>query len=258
MFSIRLIKVGQAEVRGPEAFWMARWDEWVTLVFYVVAIQGHGRTVLVGAGPPDDLTEINRVWRAYLGDDRAQLQVASHERLPGALEASGIAPADVDTIVLTPFSAYTTGGLHHFSNARIAISRRGWEHFISPSARENQTAERETRIPAGQLARLVTDWWPRVTLLADEDEVIPGVRVFHAGVHDRGSLAVAVATKRGTVIYSDCAYHNQNVEDRHPIGIAYDLDEAFRSYDRIAAEADLFLAGFDPAHLTDFPDGVVA
>ena len=51
---------------------MARWDDWVTLVFYVVVIRGTARTVLVGAGPPDDLTDINRVWRAYLGDDRAQ------------------------------------------------------------------------------------------------------------------------------------------------------------------------------------------
>jgi glyoxylase-like metal-dependent hydrolase (beta-lactamase superfamily II) len=104
----------------------------------------------------------------------------------------------------------------------------------------------------------VTDWWPRVALLADDDEIIPGIRVFPAGVHDRGSLAVAVATGRGTVIYPDCAYHNQNLEDRHPIGIAYDLAEAYRSHDRIAEEADLFLAGFDPAHLADFPNGVVA
>ena len=258
MYSIRLIKVGQAEVRGPEAFWMARWDEWVTLVFYIVLIRGQGRTVVVGAGPPDDLSAINRVWGAYLGDDRGQLRVAAEERLPGALERCGVAPADVDTVLLTPFAAYTTGGLHRFPNARIAVSRRGFTSFIAPTGRENQTAERETRIPSDQLARLVTDWWPRVTLLEDDDEIAPGIRVFHTGVHDRGSLAVAVETQRGTVVYSDSAYHNANVEQRCPIGIAYDLDEAYRSYDRIDAAADLFLAGFDPAHLTRFPDGVVA
>ncbi len=258
MYSIQLIKVGQADVRGPEAFWMARWDDWVTLVFHVVVIRGQGRTILIGTGPPDDLSDINRVWRAYLGAERAQLRVEPDQRMPAALAACGVSPAEVDTVILTPFSAYTTGGLHHFPNARIALSRKGWDAFISPTARDNATAERDTRIPAPQLAHLVTDWWPRVTLLDIDDEIAPGLTVFHTGVHDRGSMAVVATTAIGTVIYSDSAYYNENVEQRHPIGIAYDLDEAHRSYDRIAAEADLFLAGFDPAHLTRFPNGVVA
>ncbi len=108
------------------------------------------------------------------------------------------------------------------------------------------------------LARLVTDWWPRVTLLEDEDEIAPGIATTRTGVHDRGSLAVAIATRRGTVVYSDSAYHNANIEQRHPIGLAYDLDQARAAYDRIADSADILLAGFDPAHLTTFPGGVVA
>jgi hypothetical protein len=258
VYSIRLIKVGAADVRGPEAFWMARWDEWVPLVFYIVLLRNGDKTVLVNTGPPDDLTDINRVWLSYLGDPRAALRVADHERMPDALQACGVSPAEVDTVVLSPFAAYATGGLHHFPNATIALSRHGWEHFIAPRrAGEDPTAERATRIPMSHLARMVTDWWPRVRLLEDEDEIAPGLTVFRTGVHDRGSLAVVATTRAGTVVYSDSAYHNENLERRHPMGIAYDLDEAYASYDRIDGVADLFLAGFDPGHLTRFPEGHV-
>ena len=256
-YSVRLIPAGRSQVRGPEAFWMDRWDEWVELVFYVVLIRGEGRTLLINTGPPDDLADINRVWQGYLGDSRAALVIADDERLPGALSRADIEPADVDTVVLSPFSAYATGGLHHFPRATIVLSRHGWTHFITASSGD-QTVERATRIPMPHLAHLVTDWWERVRLLDDEDEIAPGITTTRTGVHDRGSLAVAIPTARGTVVYSDSAYHNENIERRHPIGIAYDLDEARISYELIAARADILLAGFDPGHMDRHHGGVVA
>jgi glyoxylase-like metal-dependent hydrolase (beta-lactamase superfamily II) len=257
MYSVQLIKVGESQVRGPEAFWMAHWDEWMRLVFYVVLIRGQGRTVLLNTGPPTDLSDINRVWQGYSGEPRAALVVAPEERLPVALERHNVAPREVDTVVLSPLSAYATGGLHHFTQAQIQLSRHGWTHFMTQTDGD-QTAERTTRIPLEQLARLVTNWWPRVRLLEDEDEIAPGITATRTGVHDRGSLAVSIATSRGTVVYSDSAYLNANIEQRHPIGLAYDLDQAHAAYDRIATSADILLAGFDPGHLTQFPGGHVA
>jgi len=257
LYTVQLIRVGSSEVRGPEAFWMSRWDEWVPLVFYVVLIQGPERTVLLNTGPPDDLSDLNRVWQGYLGDPRAALVVEPEERLPGALERYGVRPRDIDTVVLSPLSAYATGGLHHFERAQIVLSRHGWAHFMTEQG-SDPTAERSTRIPLHHLAHLVTDWWPRVRLLEDEDEVAPGITTTRTGVHDRGSLSVSIATSRGTVVYSDSAYHNANIEQRHPIGLAYDLDEAHAAYEAIAGSADVLLAGFDPDHLTRFPGGRIA
>lgn len=34
---------------------MSRWDEWLTLVLYVVLVRDQGRAVVVGGGPLDDL-----------------------------------------------------------------------------------------------------------------------------------------------------------------------------------------------------------
>ena len=258
-YSVRLFATGSADVRGPEAFWMDRWDEWVPLVFYVVVIQGGGREILINTGPPDDISDINGVWEGYGGDPRAALVVADEQRMPEALVRAGINPATVDTVILSPFSAYATGGLHLFPAASILLSRYGWTHFITQSQTDgNQTAERATQIPMGHLAHLVTDWWPRVRLLEDEDDVAPGIHTTRTGVHDRGSLTVSIPTARGTVVYTDSAYHNENIEQRHPIGLAYDLDQARDAYDLIADRADVLLAGFDPAHLEHYPEGVVA
>jgi len=256
-YTVRLVPTGSSYVRGPEAFWMDRWDEWVQLVFYVVVIQGAGRTILINTGPPDDLSDINRVWLGYLGDARAALVVSDNQRMPDALARHGVEAAVVDTVVLSPFSAYATGGLQHFPSATIVLSRHGWEHFMTTPGGD-RTAERPTRIPLAHLARLVTDWWPRVRLLEDEDEVAPGIRTTRTGVHDRGSLAVRIPTARGTVVYSDSAYHNENIERRHPIGLAYDLDQARASYELIAASADVLVAAFDPGHMERFEGGWVA
>jgi hypothetical protein len=257
-YSVQLIRVGEAEVRGPEAFWMARWNEWVGLTFYCILIRGRGRTILLNTGPPADLTDLNRVWVGYQGDERAAMRVRPEERMPEVLTAYGVTPGQVDTVVLSPLSAYTTGNLELFAAATIAMSRAGWIEFMAPPRGVNPTAERETTIPARVLKRLVTDWWPRVRLLDDEDEIADGVTCFRAGVHQTGTLAIRIPTGVGTVIYSDAAYRRGNVEMQHPIGVVRCLDEAHASYERIAREADLFLPGFETELLDEFPGGRVA
>src|SRR5437870_9149387 len=90
VYTVQLIKVGESQVRGPEAFWMARWDEWIPLVFYIVLIRGQGRTVVLNTGPPDDLSDTHRVRQGYLGDPRSSLVHSRHEPIPSALDRPGL------------------------------------------------------------------------------------------------------------------------------------------------------------------------
>jgi hypothetical protein len=256
-WSVQLIKVGESEVRGPEAFWMDRWEEWVTLFFYVLLLRDGERTVLVNAGPPEDLGAINAVWAGYLGGERGAMRVADGERLPAALAAHGVDPGEVDTVVLTPLTAYTTGRLELFERAELCIGRTAWLDLLAPAAGANPATDRSIAIHEPALVHLVTDWWPRVRLLEDEDNVAPGLCVFRAGVHQKGTLALVAETERGAVVYSDAAYRRGNVESAHPIGLARSLDEAYASYARISRVADVFLPGFEPGLLDDFPAGRV-
>jgi len=113
-------------------------------------------------------------------------------------------------------------------------------------------------IPDHTLRHLVTDAWPRVRLLEDEDTILPGIRTFFAGVHHRSSMAVAIETAKGTAIYSDCCFKFRNVEENIPIGYVENIEEAYLSYARIRREAKLLIPAFDPGVFERYPAGRVA
>lgn len=256
LYSVQLAKVGEADVRGPEAFRMSRWEEWVRLVFYIVIVRAPERTILINTGPPADLTALNADWVGYLGDRRAALRVTNDECVPAVLRSHSVDPSTVDTVILTPLSAYSTGNLDLFPNAEFVISRVAWLDLMAPLD-SSRAVDRALLIPFDALRSLVTDWWPRLRLVGDDEAVAAGVSVFRAGVHHKGSLAVEIATSRGTVVYSDAAYHQANIDSMCPPGLVVDLDEAFRSYARIRRDGDVILAAFDPKHLIDYPTGLV-
>ncbi len=78
------------------------------------------------------------------------------------------------------------------------------------------------------LVHLVTDWWPRVSLLEDEHAIVPGLRTWHSGVHHRSSLVVEVDTAVGTVAISDSFFVYENVEtDLAPLGLNESFEEMF-------------------------------
>ena len=41
-YTVQVLKMGQCQVRGPEVYWMDRWDDWEELYFYVV-VRGEGK-----------------------------------------------------------------------------------------------------------------------------------------------------------------------------------------------------------------------
>ena len=129
-YTIDLVKVGEADVRGPEVWWMSHWETWETLAFYVVVVRGRGRTLLINTGIPKDLSDLNTLWVQYSGDERAAMRPGDEplESLRG-LEVS---PADVTDIVLSPFQAYAVSNVAAFPKATIHLSRTGWLDFHAP------------------------------------------------------------------------------------------------------------------------------
>ena len=256
-WTLDIIKVGQADVRGAEVYWMSGWDDWETLYFYMLLIRGGGKTVLVNTGPPpqEQLTELNRKWVSYVGGERAALTVGENEQPENALRRLDVSPASVDHVILTPFQIYTTANLKLFSNATISLSRRGWIDFHAPRF----TTSREQRagcFPEDVLTHLMTGGWERVRLLEDEEEILPGLRTFWVGGHHRESIAVSVATaSAGRVIFSDCIFKYPNIEQGRVLGIAESIEECRAAYQRINRDADTVLAGYDPETLRRFTNG---
>ena len=250
-----MLKVGEGEVPGPEVYWMSDWETWVPLTFQAGLIRAPGVCCLVNTGPGDDLRPMNDTWARLLGE-RARMRRRDEDRIINRLEAAGVAPGDVTHVVLTPLQLYTTSNIHRFPAAAICLSLRGWTHFHTthdhPHDIRASSLDRET------LIHLVTDAWPRVRLLLDEDEVAPGIRTWWAGAHHRATLAVEADSTAGTVVLSDAFFTYRNLEQNHPIGICESIEEAAASYQRAREVADHLVPLYDPDVFTRYPDGIVA
>jgi hypothetical protein len=255
MLSVQALSVGRTEIPGPELFWMSEWDQWFPLSFNVVLIRGDGVTALVNTGAPDDLGPLNTIWKSILGD-RAEYRRDPSETVLAQLDRVGVRPQDVTHVVATPFQLYSTAGIPLFPNAQICLSKRGWVHYHT--TKEHPHDNRWASISPEVLVHLVTDGWDRVRLLEDEDEIVPGLRVWWAGAHHRASVAVEVDSSAGTVVASDAFFYYENVEDGRLLGINESMYEAIACYARTRKVADHIIPLYDPKVFDRYPDGVVA
>lgn len=254
-YSVQLLPVGRSDVPGPELFWMSGWDQWYPLLFQAVLIRGNGVTALVNTGPAVDIGPMNAHWTAVLGE-RAPMRREPDEFITDQLAKHGVAPTDVTHVVLTPLQLYTVSNVPLFTNAQICIAERGWVHFHTTHNHPHDN--RATSIPDDILVHLVTEAWPRVRLLADSDELAPGLRTWWSGVHHRASVVVEVDTPDGVAAISDSYFYRDNVTKGVPIGINENMYEAIDTYRRVRETAKHIVPLYDPANLDRFPGGRVA
>ncbi len=250
-YKIQVLKMGQCLVRGPEVYWMDRWDDWEELYFLMVLARGGGKTAIINTGPPRDLSALNARWTATFGERGALLR--HEEELPEkALARAGVAPDQVDFVLITPLQAYATANIPLFRNARICISRRGWiEDFHAP--RYEMHVPRKLRIPDDALHYLVTEAPEKLLLLEDEEEVLPGISAAWVGTHHRSSMAYFIQTRAGRVAVTDCCFKYDNIEKNVPLGIMESLPECLAAYDRLRREADIVIPLYDPEVLRRYP-----
>jgi hypothetical protein len=254
-FEVQVMSVGRTEIPGPELFWMSEWDRWFPLSFNVVLIRGDGVTALVNTGAPADLGPLNQIWKSILGE-RAEYLRGPDETVEAGLARAGVRPEEVTHVLVTPFQLYSTAGIPLFGNAEICLSKRGWTHFHT--TKKHPHDNRWTSFSPEVLVHLVTDAWDRVRLLADADEVVPGLRTWWAGAHHRASVAVEVDSTAGTVVVSDAFFHYENVEDDRILGINESMQEALACYERTRRVADHIVPLYDPRVFDRYPGGVVA
>jgi hypothetical protein len=253
-YDVQILPVGRGDIPGPELFWMGSWNDWHTLLFQAVLIRGNGITALVNTGPAADLGPMNAHWATVLGE-RAVMRREPDEFIVDQLAKHGVTPEDVTHVILTPLQLYTVSNVTLFQNAKICIAHKGWVHFHT--THEHPHDNRATSLPDDVLVHLVTEAWPRVRLLSDEDELAPGLRTWWSGVHHRASVVVEVDTPNGVAAISDSYFVRENVEKGIPIGINENMYEAIATYKRVRETADLIVPLYDLGNLDRYPEGKV-
>lgn len=256
-YSVQALNAGTFWVPGPEVYWMQAWErrEEMNIILYLV--RGGGQNILINTGPPQDLSILNKAWLDFFGFPEAQIE-RSEEQLPqNLLKAQGLSPEDISTVIVTPLQAYATANIHLFRNATICISRKGWiEDFQAPYYHLH--VPRHLRIPREVNDYLQNEGWKKLRLLGDEEEVVPGIRVFWAGVHHRSSMAVCIETEKGTVLITDCFFKYGNLEKGLYLGVMESMMEADATWARIRREASIAASIYDPEVFRRHPCGKLA
>ena len=194
-YAVRSISVGTFEEPGYAVFWQRNVPEWVTLRLQLVLIEGDGIRALVNTALPDDLSALHAEFPKALmwqpeGVRGGTVRRPEELQRP-ALAAAGVTPEEITHVILTPIVRYTTDTLDQFPNAKICMLKSGWVHYQTTHRHPHDSRAAFSR---DTLVHLVTDWWDRVVLLDDEDEIAPGLRTWFAGVHHRSTMVVEADT----------------------------------------------------------------
>jgi glyoxylase-like metal-dependent hydrolase (beta-lactamase superfamily II) len=254
-YVIKIISTAEVEVPYPEVYWMESFQEWTKICFQLCIIKDDENIILINTGFPEDISDIAKGWKNYLGD-RAILNRPDNLKTISILEKQGIRPEDVTHVIITPIQLYTTGNLKLFKNAKICFSRKGWiEDIIAPTYPHH--VPRQGCISDENLNWLLIENNINLVLLEDNDELLPGLICRWIGVHHRSSMLVEINTTLGLVGISDCAFHYSNVENNRPLGIAESIIEAHTAYKYIREKVKIFIPLYDPLVQERYPDNVM-
>lgn len=200
-----------------------------------------GRTVLVDAG-------------FYRDEFMKQWKPADYTKPSDALEAFGVSAASVTDIIVSHVHWDHADGIDLFPNAHVWIQRAEYEYYVGPDGEVRHAGIAGN--DAAMFAKLKAAG--RVTFIdGDDEEPIPGIRVYTGGRHTYASQFAGVHTRSGTVVIaSDNCYLYENLEKHAAIAQTFDAASNLAAQARmptIASSPRLVVPGHDPLVFERFP-----
>jgi len=237
-YSIRILKNGECRVRDYITY--TNGGEDANLFYmYVWVIEGGEKPMLVDTGPRD-VAGFNEGTSKYIPGG---VQQEPHERTPQLMEQAGIDPADVSHVFITHLHADHYDYFDLFPNAQFVVNKQGFLESLLGIKRNVMQA--------------LAQRWPDSLRLAEDEEILPGIRTFWLGGHSTCSQAIAVQTEQGLAVFTgDVVYKYGNIEENIPIGWA-DAEDCLEAMQKIRDVADIVIPSHDPELLKRFPNGVV-
>jgi glyoxylase-like metal-dependent hydrolase (beta-lactamase superfamily II) len=211
--------------------------------FYVWAIRGQGRTIVVDTGFKEAVARRRRPeWRFLQSPDKALAQI-------------DIDAKSATDVVVTHLDWDHSGNTDFFPKANFHIQ-------------DAEVAYRTGRLMThpffgmrGEVDDVVAVvrnvYQGRVKFHDGTAEIAPGVTLHLVGGHTAGMQIVRVPTARGWVVLaSDASHYWANIRDGHPFPLVLDVGkmlEGFRLMNELADGPDHIIPGHDPAVVERFP-----
>lgn len=246
-YTIRAFRTGQLVLRGNHAFEGGDPEAGVPYAMYVWLILGGPQPILVDTGPKS-VEEINR----GLGDMCIQpVTRRPGEDIGGILASAGVHPLQVRHVFFTHLHYDHCSNADLFPNAKLVVDAAGYREAL-------RRLDLGTCWVPGEIIFPMRDQWQDRLILAEDSEILPGIRTIHLGGHTPCSMAVAVSTARGTaVITGDPVSLYENIERGVPVGVYEDRAAILAAMDRVRREADIVLPAHDPEVLIRHPGGII-
>ena len=134
------------------------------------------------------------------------------------LQAIGVAPGDIDTVVITHVHPDHAGGITdadgnlNFPEARYYLHREEWDFWTTDRA-EKTLAEHSSQVLLQVAAKNLPPIKERLELVDDEAEIVPGVRAIAASGHTPGHIALLISSEDENLLcLSDAVLHPVHLE----------------------------------------------
>lgn len=150
-------------------------------IFYV---EGEGHKILVDTGG----REPDGRWAPYMRSPQ--------QRPDAAVRALGVAPEEIDTILITHLHWDHCANSHLFPNARVYVQEREYAYLMSAQGQASPAVDAES---AGLVSYELVD---------GDCDLLPGLRLLLAPAHSPGLQCVRIDTNSGQfLVLSDIATH---------------------------------------------------
>ncbi len=238
--------------RNGNLLFMDPHDAPMPLDYYVWAIRNENRTYVVDTG-------FGHVASAKRGTPLLRTPAEG-------LALLGIDAASVENVIISHLHYDHAGGIADFPNANFVL-QDGEMAFATGRCMCFPAVQRP--FEADDVCAMVRNVYAnRVRFVDGDAELAPGLSVHRIGGHSAGLMCARVWTRRGWVVLaSDCAHFYENIRDRNPFVIVYnlgDMMEGYKTMERLADSPDHIIPGHDPLVMEYYPpaapelEGIVA